>query len=269
MLNYFDLENENLQLSEISKIAAKSIFDEGYIIFRNFPFDLNDLDKTKKVFTELCELIGTPISHDKNNAIVWDIKNTRQSSSLIKTYSEHSHEAPLHTDSQYSYYPEDMFGLLTLVKASCGGGSSYLLSLKDILLRLNALPNGEEVIRILSTSDFPFIVPNVFKKDDSKKHEFNFGPILRDNEIRFRIDTFEKALLYDSSMCSEEQLMAYQKLKTIITNQAYITELFLEPGDLFFVNNKTMLHGRSKFEDSNRHLLRIRMNKHDNDNSNK
>ncbi|MEK9612744.1 MAG: TauD/TfdA family dioxygenase [Flavobacteriaceae bacterium] len=268
MINYFDLENKNLRLSEISKIALKAIFNEGYIIFRNFPFDLDDLDKTKKVFIELCELIGTPISHDQKNSIVWDIKKAHRSSSQIKTYSEHSHEAALHTDSQYSYYPEDMFGLLTLVKANCGGGSSYLLSLKDIFLRLNALQDGQEIIRILSSTDFPFIVPNVFKKDDSKKHEFNFGPILRNNVIRFRIDTFEKALLHDHSMCSQEQLIAYQKLKTIVTNKSLITELFLEAGDLIFINNKTMLHGRSKFEDKNRHLMRIRMNKKENCHSN-
>jgi alpha-ketoglutarate-dependent taurine dioxygenase len=267
MINYFELSNTNLQPAEIAEVARKSIFEQGYIIFRNYPFDLKELDKTSERYIELCELIGVPISHDKKNSIVWDIKSNPKSSSFIKTYSEHSHEAALHTDSQYSFYPEDMFGLLTLIKAKCGGGMSFLLSLKDILERLKALPNGEEVIRILSSTDFPFIVPNVFKKDDSKEHEFNFGPILRENEIRFRIDTFEKALIYDSTMCSEEQMMAYKELKTIITNQSLITELFLEPGDLIFINNKTMLHGRSEFEDSDRHLLRIRMNMHENDSS--
>jgi len=37
--------------------------------------------------------------------------------------------------------------------------------------------------------------------------------------------------------------------------------LFLQPKDLIFINNKTMLHGRGQFTDADRHLLRIRMNK--------
>jgi hypothetical protein len=43
---------------------------------------------------------------------------------------------------------------------------------------------------VLRETDFPFIVPNVFKKTKSDTPEFNFGPILRENEIRFRVDTF-------------------------------------------------------------------------------
>jgi hypothetical protein len=43
---------------------------------------------------------------------------------FIKTYSEHSHEAELHTDGQFIHYPEDYFSLLTLKKADCGGGVS-------------------------------------------------------------------------------------------------------------------------------------------------
>lgn len=98
-----------------------------------------------------------------------------------------------------------MFCLLSLIKADCWGGHSYLLSLKDIL---NALSNGTEIVNILSNTDFPFIVPNVFKKNPELEHEFNFGPILRDNEIKFRIDTFERALLYVSTLCTAEQLAA-------------------------------------------------------------
>jgi hypothetical protein len=259
-INYFDASKVAFNLKELGAIAQNAIVNEGYVIFRNFPIDLENLAKTQAKFLELSTLIGEPISHDVNNSIIWDIKMNSSSSSLIKTYSEHSHEAELHTDSQYSFYPEDTFGLLSLIKAKCGGGLSLLLSLKDILFHLNALPNGKEIIDILSTTDFPFIVPNVFKKDENKEQEFNYGPILRSNEIRFRIDTFEKALKFSDNICIEAQLNAYQELKKIVTNRALMSTLFLEPGDLLFINNKTMLHGRGEFEDSERHLLRIRMN---------
>lgn len=263
-INYFDLKEKDLSLKEISLIALESLTKIGYIIFQNFPIEPKNLNNAKDTFTHLSELIGKPISHDKDNSIVWDIKSNDASVSLIKTYSEHSHEAELHTDSQYSFYPEDYFGLLSIVKADCGGGLSYLLSLEKIINELKKLSNGEEIIAILSKTNFPFIVPNVFKKDKSKKYEFNFGPILRPNEIRFRIDTFEKAIQINKSLCTKEQIIAYKALKEIIQNKNIRSSLHLNPKDLIFINNKTMLHGRSEFIDKKRHLLRIRMNKMNN-----
>ena len=264
MKHFITLDDSQPDLRTIAHMVRKAVIDKGYIVFRNFYYDLNDLEKTKSLFIQLCEMVGTPISHDQHGSIVWDIKSNPNSTGLVKTYSEHNHQAELHTDSQYSLYPEDMFALLSLQKAKCGGGISHLKSLKNILHRLKMLPDGDEVIRILSNTDFPFIVPNVFKKNNSIKHEFNFGPILRDNEIRFRIDTFEKAFQVDNSFCTEEQLDAYGKLKKVITDDLDLTEFTMEPGDLIVINNKTMLHGRSSFTDSNRHMLRIRMNKHKN-----
>ena len=151
--------------------------------------------------------------------------------------------------------------LLTLKKADCGGGISSILKLKDILDELRALENGKELERILRETNFPFIVPNVFKKNKSNKPEFNYGPILRENEIRFRVDTFEKAIDYDKTLCSEEQITAYKELKKIILNSDKTNNFYLEEKDLVFINNKTTLHGRSLFTDEKRHLLRIRMNK--------
>jgi alpha-ketoglutarate-dependent taurine dioxygenase len=223
---------------------------EGYVVVRNFNASNEDVTG-----------VGNPISHNTENAIIWDIKSNPESTSQIKTYSEHTHEAQMHTDSQYSSYPEDYFALLTLTKANCGGGVSNLLSLKNILSELKALENGAEVEAVLRNSKFPFIIPNVFKRDDAESEEFNFGCILQHNEIRFRVDTFEKAIAKRPDLCTEEQIAAYKILKQIILNSESTQNFYLEPQDLIFINNKTMLHGRTLFTDLDRHLLRIRMNK--------
>jgi len=261
-INYLEY-NANDSLDYFSLSIKKALDEEGYIVIRNFNNATTDIEHSKKAFLEISSKIGQPISHDGQNSIIWDIKSNPKSDSLIKTYSEHSHEAELHTDSQYSEYPEDYFGLLTLKKARCGGGRSLLLSLKDILSELRELPDGLKTEKILRESDYPFIVPNVFKKDNSKTVEFNFGPILRSNEIRFRVDTFEKAIANRPDLCSEQQLEAYQALKSIILKSKNTKYFYLENRDLIFINNKTMLHGREGFTDSERHLLRIRMNKLD------
>ncbi len=235
---------------------------QGYVVYKNWINTTSTLEEAKASFLEISKMVGEPISHDVNNSIIWDIKSRPTSEGGVITYSEHSHEAELHTDSQYSTYPEDYFGLLTLKRASCGGGLSLILTLDDILRELRSNANGEEVESILRNSDFPFIIPRVFKRNQmSEDPEFNFGPILRDNEIRFRVDTLEKSIELYPEFCSTQQVEAYRLLKKIILESASIKRFYLEDGDLIFINNKTVLHGRTQFMDQDRHLLRIRMNK--------
>ncbi len=260
-INTLDYASYSSNQVELVSAVLTELENTGYIVIKNFDTDINDVEAAGKAMLNISSLIGDPISHDAVNSIIWNIKSNPASTSNIKTYSEHSHEAELHTDSQYSFYPEDYFGLLTLKPAACGGGESFLLSLKDILKELRALPNGAEYEKSLRETDYPFIVPNVFKKNSTSDNEYNFGPILRENEIRFRVDTFEKALKLRPDFCTEAQLEAYKVLKNIILNSPNTQNFFLEEKDLIFINNKTMLHGRGEFTDHNRHLLRIRMNK--------
>lgn len=259
-INYIDFSYLGNDYRKTALLIKENLKSRGCILVKNFDVNAESIEECYKKFIQISELVGQPIGHDSSGKIIWDIKSNPKSDSFVKTYSEHSHEAELHTDSQYSFYPEDYFGLLTLKKATCGGGISYLLSLEDVLETLRKLPDGKNIEFILRNTDYPFIVPNVFKKSD-KEVEFNYGPILRDNEIRFRIDTFEKALKFKGSNYTDEQINAYQVLKDVILNNPNTKEFYLEENDLIFINNKTMLHGRSMFSDANRHLLRIRMNK--------
>lgn len=241
---------------------AEHLNSTGYLVIPGFQSHLTGGD-LQRAFFALSEQIGTPIAHDSTGTIIWDIKTRDKGAdeNRVITYSEHNHEADLHTDSQYSEYPEDYFGLLTLKKADCGGGISYLLSLKNILEEMSATTTGRQHMEVLRTTNYPFIVPNIFRKHTGDQPEFNYGPILRNNEIRFRIDTFEKALLAAPNSCTKKQLAAFDFLKNLVRTTKSTKKFFLETGDLIFINNKTMLHGRGSFKDAQRHLLRIRMNK--------
>ncbi|MEM1327394.1 MAG: TauD/TfdA family dioxygenase [Bacteroidota bacterium] len=243
----------------IAKEIKNHLEETGYVLVRDFPIGKTN---TYELFQNLCTAIGHPIGHDKAGTIIWDIKSKPPSSDRfgVITYSEHNHEADLHTDSQYSEYPEDYFALLTLKKAACGGGLSYLLSVADIVSELNESADGKKVLDIIQTTKYPFIVPNVFKKKSGDTPEFNFGYLLKGGKMRFRVDTIQKALNYDASFCTPEQIWAFDYLVHLVRNTQHTRRFHLEPGDLIFINNKTMLHGRSSFTDYDRHLLRIRMN---------
>jgi alpha-ketoglutarate-dependent taurine dioxygenase len=252
-----------LKKSPLAQRISNALNGVGWVLIPDFEPTLAG-EALAQAYLTLCEEIGQPIGHDRQGTIIWDIKarGAGGDDNKVITYSEHNHEADLHTDSQYSEYPEDYFGLLTLRKARCGGGESYLLSLDDLLKELASTTAGREAIEVLRTTNYPFIVPNVFRKRAGDDPEFNFGPVLRNGEIRFRIDTFEKALAAAPNLCTPRQLSAFNLLKQCIRSSASMKTFFLEDRDLIFINNKTMLHGRGSFTDADRHLLRIRMNKH-------
>lgn len=255
------LKDTYVSVDETVPDIINHLDNRGFVVIPNFEADKKDGEQFRRSFLELCEAIGDPIAHDASGSIIWDIKSNPKSQSFIKTYSEHSHEAELHTDSQYSYYPEDYFALLTLKQASCGGGISYILTLEDVLSDFRNEPINIENERILRETNFPFVVPNVFSRNSTDEREYNFGPILKENEIRFRIDTFEKAIKERPEFCTKDQLRAYNALKNTVLNSQKIRKFYLKENDLIFINNKTVLHGRSAFTDPERHLLRIRMNK--------
>lgn len=248
--------------SSLAQRVVTALNTVGWILIPDYEPDLEGV-ALGEAYRALCEEVGMPVGHDRAGTIIWDIKSRDAGSdgNKVITYSEHNHEADLHTDSQYSEYPEDYFGLLTLRKARCGGGESYLLSLEDLLRELSSTAQGREAMKVLRTTNYPFIVPNVFRKKAGEEPEFNFGPVLRDGEIRFRIDTFEKALAAAPNLCTPRQLSAFRFLKQHVRASPSMKTFFLEDRDLIFINNKTMLHGRGSFTDSSRHLLRIRMNK--------
>ena len=253
----------NIQ-SDYHKVIKYGLEEKGYCLIKNYPLGKLEIENVKKAFLAFCKEIAQPIGHDKKDTLVWDIKSRPLSSDQngVITYSEHNHEADLHTDSQYSACPEDYFSLLTLEKAKCGGGMSYLLSVDDIIYELDRSQKGKEVLEIIQTTTYPFIIPNVFKKNTGTQPEFNSGYILKDGKMRFRVDTIQKALDFDYSMCTPEQIEAFNFLVELVRNTQYTERFFLEKGDLIFINNKTTLHGRGGFTDFDRHLLRVRMNKY-------
>lgn len=244
---------------ELSSKIKNSINNQGYIIVSDLYNNITSLDELKATLLELCNSIGEVTSHNNQDTPIWDIK-ARDNNSEHITFSEHADEAELHTDSQYSKVPEDHFALYCIHKAQCNGGESFLLSVDDIITELNATKKGQEVIEFLESNTYPYIVPDVFKENPNGPPEFTAGYLLKNGEMRFRVDAVERALAIDSSLCSDEQIEVFNYLKKIVINSKAIVRTYLENHECLFINNKTMLHGRTRFLDQNRHLLRIRFN---------
>jgi len=245
-------------LASLSTIKHK-LTNDGYVIINDF-YGQSDEDKHNKLLS-FCEQFGTPIPHNSQpDSIIWHIKANDESYSY-KTFSSHSAEAELHTDSAFSNNPEDMFVLYVLKSARCGGGISTLLHIDTILAHIHALPNGQEIEQTLKEPVFPFAVPSVFKRLPDEQFEYCFGAILYDQNIRFRSDSIRQCLKFNPKFLNAKQYQAFNAVNEIISDPNNYQHLHLNDNDLIIIDNKRILHGRTAFTDKERHVLRVRLSK--------
>lgn len=227
---------------------------DGYIVVHS-----NEVTEKKilDIQIKLSSALGELSEHNPGKKdYLWKIASSPSSSELI-TYSEHNSEAELHTDSQYRMVPEQFFSLSCVNEATCGGGMSILLDSNKILTTLKEeIPTSH--FKALH-SNFPIIIPDVFREPNSTHIS---TPIFgKQVQFRFRYDTILKGLKKLGYTKNSIEWEAFDMLWNHICKSEHIETFYLKKGDILFIDNHRMLHGRTAFTDSNRLLYRIRFNK--------
>ena len=85
------------------------------------------------------------------------------------------------------------------------------------------------------------------------------GLVLIDDCIRFRTDVIEDSIAHRPDLVDDSQIKALNLLTDIIAKSTATQRVMLNPNELIIIDNKRLLHGREAFEDTSRHLLRVRL----------
>lgn len=231
----------------------------GFIILQGLESEFYDLSSAKLFFTKLSSQIGTLAPHNFGQSdFLWEIK-PKSSNSIIKTFSEHNKAAPLHTDSQYRNLPEKYMALLVFRQAECKGGETILLDFQLVFNELKQSIFGRKMIEFACQEKFPIAVPTIFQTEN--KTEYIYSSLISNIPlIRYRYDTLKTGLELIKRSHVKDFAEKLQAFNNLIYQSRYCSSLLLDNGEAIFVDNHRMLHGRSSFFDSNRLLLRIRMN---------
>jgi alpha-ketoglutarate-dependent taurine dioxygenase len=215
-----------------------------------------------KLLYVLSLALGYPTPTDpRQGKLLWDVKSRPLPEGHFATFSEHSDRAELHTDTQYYPYPEEMFLLYTIRAARCGGGRSLVCCAQQVKELLLATAVGQEAFEILSTYEYPFRVPTTFTEAGKVGTiETTLAPIFSDRPfIRFRYDTIEKGFQSRPDLDRPEARFALKILLNVLETQANIVDYWMQDDNLLICNNYTALHGRTSFQDPERHLIRVRI----------
>jgi hypothetical protein len=209
------------------------------------------------------QLLGQPCVQNVQGTLLYDVRDTGQDVRYGARFSVTNAETGYHTDNSFGEDVVDYVGLLCLQTAR-SGGRNQLVSVYTVHNEL--LTNHPDLLATLYEK-FHFDRRGGLQAGDAPTVRF---PILHWDEhglvcryLRYWIDAgHEKA----GQPLTTTQSEALAGLEQVLSNPELAVVFGLRPGDMWFVNNRWLLHNRSAFEDypepqRRRHYVRLWLRK--------
>jgi hypothetical protein len=205
------------------------------------------------------QLLGRAVEQNVQGTLLYDVRDTGQDVRYGARFSVTNAESSFHTDNSFGSIIVDYVGLLCVQTARSGGLSQVVsgYSVHDELrvrhpdaLELLYQPWHIDRRGGVQPGDPPTVQYPVLSQDACG---------LTYRYLRYWIEAgHEKA----ADPLSEAGRAALDALDSVANEPALRVEFALEPGDLFFINNRWILHNRTAFVDHDeperrRHLVRL------------
>ncbi|MFB5196655.1 TauD/TfdA family dioxygenase [Neobacillus sp. KR4-4] len=239
---------------EIAYFVEELETERGFLLIRGLPMERYTDEDVKIIYWGLGLHMGVPQSQNANGDLLGHVKDQGLSleNGNVRGYQTKLH-LPFHADGS------DVVGLLCLRKAISGGHSSIISSMAVYNEILEKYP---EYLGILS---------NTFYFDRRGEEGPGESPVFSSPIFSFyngKLSCFYVRLFIESAQAktgiklSKVQIEALDVLDSILHDENMHYNMMLEPGDMQFVNNYTILHSRTQYEDyeeqeRKRHLLRL------------
>lgn len=212
--------------------------------------------------------LGAPVAQNVQGTMLYDVRDTGRSLTDGARFSVTNYESSFHTDNSFGDAIVDYVGLLCLHSAK-SGGVSQALSGYPLLEELKA--RDPETVRILSepfhvdrrggsrAGESPTVLRPVIDWDDDG------GLVLR--YLRYWIEEGHRKA---NQPLTAAQIRALDLLDQVAGLPELRVDFMLQPGQMYFINNRWILHNRTAFEDypeieRRRHLVRLWLERRDRD----
>lgn len=241
-------------LSEDCSAIQKTIESQGFCVLSS-P-DCFEKDFLSSLFYLVGLFLGDPIVQNAKDEKLVEVRDLGHSLEAGGRYHNTNVGGNYHTDAPQYSSPPDTVGLLCINKAKAGG-ESKLCSAFTIYSRIKS--NHPDLLE-------PLFQPFHFdKKGDFKPGELptTYAPIftneVRTNEgvpqnqqslsFRYLRNYIQHGHVLQNSPLTSIQIQALDAIDEVLSDDSEFITLLLEPGHMFFFNNRTFAHGRTYFED--------------------
>lgn len=205
------------------------------------------------------QALGEPFEQNVQGTLLYDVTDKGQDLTKGARFSVTNYESSFHTDNSFGSSVLDYVGLLCLQNAKAGGVSQVMscYAVHDELAK-----HHPAELAILSQ---PF---HVDRRGGLRPGETPtaFFPVLQWDgvELLFRYLRYWIQAGHEKvgQPLTPEQIKALDTLDEVLKRRELMAEFSLEPGDMYFINNRWILHNRTAFEDwpeleRRRHLVRL------------
>jgi alpha-ketoglutarate-dependent taurine dioxygenase len=241
--------------------AAKHDLERGrgFVVLDRLPVDRMTEREAIALYWMIGQLLGEPIVQNVQGTLLYDVRDSGQDVAKGARFSVTNYESSFHTDNSFGETVVDYVGLLCL-KTAWSGGVSQVVSGPAVVEALRREhPGALEVLGRpfhvdrrggVREGQAPTILRPVIELG---------GPDPLFRYLRYWIEAgHEKA----GEPLSPARLEALGRLDEVLNRPALRAEFALEPGQVYFINNRWILHNRTAFEDHpelghRRHLVRL------------
>src|SRR5271155_463670 len=254
---------DDLQCEHFDVPSLRPVIDEirrqiedgrGFVVLRRLPVEDCSKDEIGMIFWGIGTHLGRGLSQSVLGDRLGHVKDFSREDPLARAYRNKQELSP-HTDSC------DLVGLACLRDAKLGGVSRLTSALTVHNVMLEECPEaleclyrgyvfhrrGEEKPGELPYT--PYRVP-VYSNTDGK---------VSARYVRTYVEAGEAAA---GRPMGDAELAVLDRFEEISRRPVFMLEFTLQPGEMYFLNNYTILHARTAFddyeeEDRRRHLLRL------------
>jgi alpha-ketoglutarate-dependent taurine dioxygenase len=239
---------------------ARQALEEGRgFVIIEVPTDRYPKPELPAVYWLVGQLLGRPMEQNVQGTVLYDVRDTGQDVRYGARFSVTNAESTFHTDNSFGEQVCDYVGLLCIQTARAGGLSQIVsgYAAHNRLL--------QEHLDILELLYQPFHIDRRGGVRPGEEPTVRFPVVQWDGrELLFRYLRYwievgqEKA----GQPLTPAQCRAFDVLDAVLAEPGLRAEFALKPGDLFFINNRWILHNRTGFEDHpeperRRHLVRL------------
>jgi alpha-ketoglutarate-dependent taurine dioxygenase len=231
----------------------------GFAIIDGVPMDRASRQEAQAIYWVIGQLLGAPMAQNVQGTLLYDVRDTGQDVAYGARFSVTNAESSFHTDNSFGATVLDYVGLLCLSPAKSGGLSQNVSG----YAALDELSRSEP--GALETLARPFHVDRRGGVQPGESPTVRFPVITRDGPellVRYLRYWIEAGHQKANEPLTEAQVHALDALDQVLARPELRVEFALQPGQMFFINNRWILHNRTAFEDDptperQRHYVRL------------
>ena len=253
----FDMTNCHAAMAEAHRILKKGV---RFAVVDRLPVEEMSKSEAETIYWLLSSMVCRPVAQKLDGTMIYDVHDTGQQAlpgSGIRP-DKTNIEIRFHIDNAYNTTPPEIVGLLCL-KTAKSGGVSRVLSFHTVHNMLR-----ERHPELLPRLYQPFWFDRQ-KEFFAGEQEIFFAPVFEaGDELRSRFShhQIKGGYAIKGEPLDNEGAAALAATLDIFEEPEVSIDFEFQPGEIQFVDNRTLGHSRTEFEDwvepeRRRHLVRL------------